>query len=104
MAYNKFRPQDMPKTWTMKMRRKSYDNSFINYNFQTRVRWYPVGYRLNHITLSRIHGRLHYLASHSPKKVAIKYKVVYNNFMTCHGPNHKTSFRYMNTWGSRSWL
>lgn len=104
MAANKFRPQDIQKQWTMKMRRNGYDNAFVNYNFQTRVRWYPVGYRLNHITLSRIAGRLHYLASHSPKKVAIKYKAVYNRFMTKHGLSHKASFRYLNTWGFRSWL
>ena len=99
-----FRPQDMSKRWTIKMRRQGYDKSFVNSNFHTRVRWYPVGYKPNHLALSRIAGRLHYLASHSPKTVAIKYKVVYNNFMIQHGPGHKASFRYMNTWGSRVWL
>ena len=102
---NKFRPQDNLKRWTMKLRlEKHWAANAHNYNFQTRVRWYPVGYKLNHLTLSRIHGRLHYLAAHSPKTVATKYKVVYNRFMAKHSPSTKASFRYMDTWGTRLWL
>jgi hypothetical protein len=105
MAANKFRPQDMPKRWTMKMRRKGYDNSFESYNFQTRVEWYPAAYGPNKINLSRIFGRLHYLACHSPKKVAIKYKVAYNNFENKHfARKGKASMRYLNAWTALSWL
>jgi hypothetical protein len=105
MPYNKFRPQDMPKSWTIKSRLKGYDSTFDSYNFQTRVRWYPAGYRLNKQTIARTFSRLHYLACHSPKKVAIKYKSAYNEFETKHfARKGRTSVRYLNKWTAHSWL
>ncbi len=100
---NKFRPQNID--WRYKSRLKRYGADVTGYNFQARVRWYPVGYGPNKIAIARTFSRLHYLACHSPKKVAIKYKVAYNNFKNKHfARKDKASMRYLSEWTAHRWL
>ena len=103
MAYNKFRPQDMPKIWTIKTRRKGHGTD--SYNWHPRVEWWPAGYGPNKKTIGRTFKVLHYKACHSPKKVASKYAKVYNNFENKHfARKGKASVRYLDTWTAHSWL
>ena len=103
MYSNKFRPQNIG--WRYKARLKGYGADVTGYNFQTRVRWYPAAYGPNKIAISRTFSRLHYLACHSPKKVAIKYRMVYNNFENKYfARKGRASMRYLNEWTAHRWL
>jgi hypothetical protein len=76
-----------------------------SYNWQSRVEWYPVGYKLNKRTIARQFGRLHYLACHSPNAVQKKWQRIYDNFHTKHfGASWGASMRYLNSWSCHAWL
>lgn len=103
MSRNKFRPQDFSKTYIMKERLRYGHND--NYNFQTRIEWFPVGYKLNKKTIAKQFGKLHYLACHSPKPIAKKWQSAYNIFMTKHfATKGKASMRFLNKHTCHSWL
>jgi len=87
----------------MKERLKYSHND--NYNFQTRIEWYPVGYKLNKKTITKQFQKLHYLACHAPKPVAKKWKSAYNLFHSKHfASKGKASMRFLNKWTAHSWL
>lgn len=103
MAHNRFRPQDMSKPYVMKQRLK-YGRS-DSYNWQTRIEWYPVGFKVNNKTIFKQFGRLHYLACHSPENIQKKWQSAYNVFMKKHfGDSEKASIRYLNEWSCHNWL
>ena len=103
MLPNKFRPQDFSKAFIMKERLRYGHND--NYNFQTRIEWFPAGYKLNKKTIVKQFQKLHYLACHSPEPVAKKWKSVYNLFEKKHfASGGKASMRFLNTWTAHSWL
>jgi hypothetical protein len=100
---NKFRPQEISKVAVMKQLLK-YGRS-DNYNFQTRVKWYPAGWGFNKRVLGNIHSRMHYLACHAPEPISKQWRVRYDVFMKKHfGDATKGSMRYLNTWSCHSWL
>jgi hypothetical protein len=99
---NRFRPQDINKRYIIKQRLLTGRSE--NYNWQSRVEWYPAGYRLNKKTIVKQFGRLHYLACHSPKKVQQRWQKVYDNFHNRHFGTFKCSMRYLNKWSCHSWL
>jgi hypothetical protein len=100
---NKFRPSSaMTAKGVMRQRRK-YGRT-DNYNWQSRVEWYPAGYGLNKRTIARQFGRLHYLAGHSPEPVQHRWQKVYNNFHTTHFGTFNGTMRYLNTWSCHAWL
>ena len=101
---NKFRPSSsMDKKHIMKMRRV-YGRT-DNYNWQSRVEWYPVGYKLNHKTIFKQFGKLHYLACHAPDATTKRWQKAYNNFYKAHfGAFKGGSMRYLNTWSCHSWM
>ncbi len=100
---NKFRPQDTPKRAIIKQRLK-YGRS-DNYNWQTRIKWYPAGWGFNKKILGNIHGRLHYLACHAPSPIQKRWWKVYDNFMAKHfGTKGNASVRYLNKWSCHSWM
>jgi hypothetical protein len=100
---NRFRPQDLSKTFVMKERLK-YGRS-DSYNWQTRIEWYPAGYKLNKKTITKQFQKLHYLACHAPEPVAKKWKSAYNQFEKKHfAHGGKASMRFLNTWTAHSWL
>jgi hypothetical protein len=100
---NRFRPQDLGKTYVMKQRLK-YGQS-DTYNWQTRNEWYPAGYKLNQKTIVKQFQKLHYLACHAPEPVAKKWKAAYNQFEKKHFANSgNASMRFLNTWTAHSWL
>jgi hypothetical protein len=102
---NKFRPQEINRVHIIRLRLKGYGNEWINYNWQTRVQWFPVGYELNKRTIARQFSRLHYLACHAPDPVTKKWKSVYNQFMRKHcAAGGKHSMRFANTHTAHSWL
>ena len=101
----RFRPQHLSTKSIMRLRRQGYGNEWINYNFQSRVEWYPAGYKLNRITIAKTFRRLHYLACHAPTPIAKKYRPVYNNFCNRYFANGgRASMSYLNTWTAHSWL
>ncbi len=100
---NKFRPQEINKRHTFRLRLKGYGNEWINYNWQTRVEWYPAGYRLNKKTISKQFSRLHYLACHAPKPVQKRWAPAYRAFYKRHF-GVTGSMRYLNTWTAHAWL
>ena len=101
---NKFRPSSSMDTKSVMKQRLKYGHS-DNYNWQSRVDWYPAGYKLNKKTISRQFQRLHYLACHAPEPVTKRWQKAYNNFYKAHfGAFKGASMRYLNTWSGHSWL
>jgi hypothetical protein len=99
-----FKPQDIPKRYTIRTRLKGYDGSFENNNFVSRTKWYPAGWRFNKQTLGKAHSRLHYLACHAPKPIQKKYKKIYSSFYKKHFGTHHASVRYLNNYSCHSWM
>lgn len=101
---NKFRPSSSMDTRSIMRERRKYGRT-DNYNWQSRVEWYPAGYKLNRKTIVKQFGRLHYLACHAPDKTTAKWQKAYNNFHTKHfGAFKGASMRYLNKWSCHSWL
>ena len=99
---NRFRPQDIPKSFVIKDRLKY--GRVENYNWQTRVKWYPAGWNFNKKILGDMHSKLHYLACHAPKPIQQKYAKAYNVFYKRHFGSVNASMRYLNTWSCHSWM
>lgn len=100
---NKFRPQDIGKTYIMKERLKCGRTD--NYNWQTRIEWFPVGYKLNKKTISKQFGKLHYLACHAPEPIQKRWSNAYKVFYKKHfGAVKGVSMRYLNKWSAHSWM
>lgn len=100
---NKFRPQEISKKYQLKYRLKT--GRFENYNWQTRVKWYPAGWGINKRLIGDQHIRLHYLACHAPEPVRKRWQKAYNNFYKKHfGANKGVSMRYLNKYSCHSWL
>jgi len=100
---NRFRPQEINKRHTVRLRLQGYGNEWINYNWQTRVEWWPCGYSSNKIVIAKQFKRLHYLACHSPKPVQKRWAKAYRDFYKRHF-GVAGSIRYLNTWTAHSWL
>ena len=98
---NKFRPQNISKLFIMRERRVYGGRD--SYNWQTRIEWYPVGYNVNKKTIARQFRKLHYLACHAPKPVAVKWRSAYNQFERKHFTK-TASMRYANTYSCDAWL
>jgi hypothetical protein len=75
-----------------------------NYNWQSRVEWYPAGFKLNRKNIFKQFGKLHYLACHSPVPIQKKWSKVYDNFHKRHFGTFKGSMRYLNQWSCHAWL
>ena len=45
---NKFRPSSAMTTKSIMRERRKYGALHGNYNWQSRIEWYPVGFKLNH--------------------------------------------------------
>ena len=103
MIPDKFRPQSIGRRYLFRQRVNGQQGRFM-YNWQTRVKWIPIGYKLNKLTLSGQFGRLHYLACHSPTPIQKKWKKAYKNFYDKHFGSDKASMRYLNNWSCHSWL
>jgi hypothetical protein len=100
---NKFRPSSAMSAKDVMRQRRKYGRT-DNYNWQSRVEWYPVGFRLNRKTIFRQFGRLHYLACHSPAPISKKWQQAYDNFHTRHFGTFNGTMRYLNKWSCHSWL
>lgn len=101
---NKFRPSSSMSTKHIMKMRRVYGRT-DNYNWQTRIEWYPVGFKLNHKVICRQMGKLHYLAYHAPDPVTKKWSSANRNFMNKHfGDAGNASMRYLNKWSCHSWL
>ena len=103
MNYDKFRPSSSMTTKSVMRERRKYGH-IDNYNWQSRIEWYPVGFKLNRKTIFKQFGKLHYLACHSPKPIAKKWQKTYDNFFKKHFGSYKASVRYLNKWSCRAWL
>jgi hypothetical protein len=99
---NKFRPQDLPKSYIFKQR-LAYGRA-DTYKWQTRVKWYPVGWKLNNRIIGDQFSRLHYLACHAPLPIQKKWNNAYKLFYTKHFGGTKISMRYANKYTCHSWL
>jgi hypothetical protein len=101
---NRFRPSSAMDTRSIMRERRKYGALHGNYNWQSRIKWYPAGFKLNRKTIFRQFGNLHYLACHSPERVQRQWQKVYNNFHTKHFGTFKGSMRYLNQWSCHAWL
>lgn len=102
---NKFRPSSAMETKYVMRERLTHGSCLGSYNWQSRVEWYPAGYRLNKKTIFKQFNKLHYLACHSPEPITKKWQSAYNNFYKKHFGAHKgASMRYLNKWSCHSWL
>jgi hypothetical protein len=102
---NKFRPSSAMDTKSIMRERRKYGSNLGNYNWQSRVEWYPAGFKLNRKTIFKHFGKLHYLACHSPDPITKKWQKAYNNFYIKHfGAFKGASMRYLNKWSCHSWL
>lgn len=100
---NRFRPQDIGTKYIMRQRLMTGRSE--NYNWQTRVKWYPAGWKTNQISIGRRFGHLHYLACHSPKPISTKWRSAYTQFCNKHfADKGNASTRYLNTYTANSWL
>ena len=100
---NRFRPQDISKKYIMRERRRT--GRVENYSWQTRHKWYPAGWRPNHISISRRFGQLHYLACHAPEPVQRRWRQAYQQFCNQHlAARGRASRRYLNTWTCHAWM
>jgi len=105
MTNKMFRPMELSKKATIKLRRKGYGNEWINYNFPTRAKWFIAGWGINKRTIGSIHSRMHHLACHAPEPVQKQWRAKYAVFMDKHfGDAGKASMRYLNNWSCHSWL
>lgn len=98
---NKFRPQDISGKYKLKQYIRT--GRVENYNWQTRVKWYPAGWAFNKKVLGTIFGRLHYLACHAPAAVQPRYQRAYRALEARLIPS-KASIRYINTYSAGTWL
>ena len=99
---NKFRPQELSKVSVMKERLKTGRST--NYNWQTRIKWYPASYTKNQISILRRWQQIHHFACHTAKPA--QHWIVANK-MFCKqffGDGGKASMRYLNKWSAHSWL
>lgn len=100
---NKFRPQDYGTRLVIRERLRGAKS--CNYNWQSRVEWFPAGYRINKKTISKQFSRLHYLACHAPEPITKKWTKAYKVFYKKHfGADKGASMSYLNTWSCHSWL
>lgn len=100
---NRFRPSSSMTTKYLMLMRRKYGRT-DNYNWQSRVEWYPVGFKLNRKTILKQFGTLHYLACHSPEPIQKKWQAAYNVFHTKHFGTFNGSMRYLNKWSCHAWL
>ena len=98
---NRFRPQSVSKKYQLKRRIKL--GIVDNYQWQSRIRWYPVGWKINHQTLGRIFGQLHYLGSHAPDPIRAKWHSREMLFLK-HRIPRKASIRYIEKFSAARWL
>jgi hypothetical protein len=101
---NKFRPNSAMDTRSIMRERRKHGAVLGSYNWQSRVEWYPAGFKLNRKVIFKQFGKLHYLACHSPEKIQKRWLTVYNNFHTRHFGTRNGSMRYLNEWSCHSWL
>lgn len=102
--FNKFRPNSAMTTRYVMRERRKYGACLGSYNWQSRVEWYPAGYKLNRKTIFKQFGKLHYLACHSPVPITKKWQKAYDNFHKKHFGSYKASVRYLNKWSCLNWL
>ena len=102
---NKFRPSSSMTTKSIMRERRKHGALLGSYNWQSRIEWYPVGFKLNHKTIAKQFGKLHYLACHSPEPITKKWQKAYDNFYKKHfGTWNGTSVRYLNKYSCHNWL
>lgn len=99
---SRFRPQHLPSSFIFKHRLKH--TSAANWNWQSRIHWYPAGWQVNHISIARRFHQLHYLACHAPEPVQRRWKVAYQRFCVKHFATFRASVRYINNYSCHSWL
>ena len=100
---NKFRPQGINTRYTMKQRRITGRSE--NYNWQTRIKWHPAGWKVNQISIGRRFGHLHYLACHAPLPIQKKWRKAYKQFCNQYLPfKGNASMRFLNNHTAHRWL
>lgn len=97
---NKFRPQEISKTYIIKQRLK-YGRT-DNYNWQTRSNWYPANMTKNQISIMRRWLQIHHYASHTERPA--QYWIRANQmFMKAHFPANASN-SYSNKYSCHAWL
>lgn len=86
------------------MRERRRTGRVENYNWQTRIKWCPAGWKPNQISISRRFVQLHYLACHAPAPVQKRWEQAYKSFCNKHLPHHHSSMRFLNQYTAHRWL
>jgi hypothetical protein len=76
---NKFRPSSSMTTKSIMRERRKHGSLLGSYNWQSRVEWYPAGYKLNR-------------------------KTIFKQYYKKHFGSFKASVRYLNNWSCHNWL
>jgi hypothetical protein len=101
--HQKYRPIEVSKKYRIRYRLETGRSEA--FNWRSRVRWYPSGWRVNRQTLGRIFSRLHYLGCHSPGPIQKKWYKVYNQFEEKYfAIKGKASKRYQENYTAYKWL
>jgi hypothetical protein len=101
--HQKYRPIELNKKYRIHYRLETGRSE--SYNWRSRVRWYPAGWRVNRQTLGRLFSRLHYLGCHSPGPIQKKWYKVYNQFEEKYfATKGKASKRYQENNTAYKWL
>ncbi len=98
---NKFRPQDYNKRWAIKHFRQT-GHTMGEYNWQGRTRYYRDCDR-NKEHQIRVHAQLHYLGSHAPAPIRVKWRKVEQQFMNRYVPKNAT-YRYLTSRNKWMWV
>jgi hypothetical protein len=99
---NKFRPQEISKSYVMKQRLK-YGRT-DNFNWQTRSNWVPASFTKNQVSIFRRWQQIHHFASHAPSCLPhwkVANKMFNEKFFASKG---NPSMRFANTYTAHSWL
>jgi len=99
---NRFRPQSIPKAVIMKQR--LHYGRADNYNWQTRVRWFPAAMTRNKIGILRRWQQIHHYAGHTdrPARHWLTANRMFNEKFLAH--RGRASVRFLNTRTAHSWL
>lgn len=99
---NRFRPQSVPKAYIFKQR--LYYGRADNYNWQTRVRWFPAKMTKNKIGILRRWQQIHHYASHTDRP-ALHWRRANHMFNEKFLANQgRASMRFLNRYTAHKWL
>ena len=98
-----FKVTNISKKWLL--RQTILGRKKINYNFVSRIKYYPATWGYNRKKIGDFFYKLHYYACHSPTIIQKHYKNAYINFDNKHfASKGNASVRYLNKYTCHKWV